>query len=234
MHVTAARRYKYHNGVITIRVDWLYRPVLRCKGGTTYELLAMNKNDVFKIFDIEDLKDLPNAIMALLEGDLDTRNNVYKELIRLNNYDMSYDWFQEMYESELSERKQKGQDFTSPEVSGILSDIVGQKGKTIHEPTAGCGGLIIVDWWKRCKKKMIWEHFPSENMVTCWELSARSIPILLLNLSIRGIMGYVYHGDVLERTVKMKYILLNRKDDTLCFSEIIKDPNNKMTITKDV
>ena len=165
----------------------------------------MNKNDVFKIFDIEDLKDLPNAIMALLEGDLDTRNNVYKELIRLNNYDMSYDWFQEMYESELSERKQKGQDFTSPEVSGILSDIVGQKGKTIHEPTAGCGGLIIVDWWKRCKKKMIWEHFPSENMVTCWELSARSIPILLLNLSIRGIMGYVYHGDVLERTVKMKY-----------------------------
>ena len=51
----------------------------------------MNKNDVFKIFDIEDLKDLPNAIMALLEGDLDTRNNVYKELIRLNNYDMSYD-----------------------------------------------------------------------------------------------------------------------------------------------
>lgn len=155
----------------------------------------MNKNDVFKIFDIEDLKDLPNAIMALLEGDLDTRNNVYKELIRLNNYDMSYDWFQEMYESELSERKQKGQDFTSPEVSGILSDIVGQKGKTIHEPTAGCGGLIIVDWWKRCKKKMIWEHFPSENMVTCWELSARSIPILLLNLSIRGIMGYVYHGD---------------------------------------
>ena len=69
-------------------------------------------------------------------------------------------------------------------------------------------------------------------MVTCWELSARSIPILLLNLTIRGIMGYVYHGDVLERNVKMKYILLNRKDDTLCFSEIIKDPNNKMTITK--
>lgn len=161
-----------------------------------------------------------------------SRNNVYNELIRLNNYDMSYDWFQEMYESELSERKQKGQDFTSPEVSGILSDIVGQKGQTIHEPTAGCGGLIIVDWWKRCKKKMIWEHFPSENMVTCWELSARSIPILLLNLTIRGIMGYVYHGDVLERNVKMKYILLNRKDDTLCFSEIIKDPNNKMTITK--
>ena len=35
-------------------------------------------------------------------------------------------------------------------------------------------------------------------------------------------MGYVYHGDVLTKEVKQKYILLNRKDDTLSFSEIIK------------
>lgn len=87
---------------------------------------------------------------------------------------------------------------------------------------AGCGGLLIADWWKRCCKSYPMEHFPSRNMVTCWELSARSIPILLLNLSIRGIMGYVYHGDVLEGTVKQKYILLNRHDDTLAFSEIVK------------
>ena len=45
------------------------------------------------------------CIRDRFEGDLDTRNHVYKELISLNNYDMSYDWFQEMYESELSERK---------------------------------------------------------------------------------------------------------------------------------
>ena len=76
---------------------------------------------------------------------------------------------------------------------------------------------------------MPWEHFPSQNMVTCWELSARSIPILLLNLSIRGIMGYVYHGDVLTREVKQKYILLNRKNDALAFSEVIKvDVNTKI------
>lgn len=193
----------------------------------------MKKEELFKLFNIEDLKDFPTAVMMLLESDINTRNRIYQELIRMNNYDMSYDWFQEMYEAELSERKQKGQDFTCPEVSQILSDIIGQKGTTIHEPTAGCGGLLIVDWWKRSSKKMPWEHFPSQNMITCWELSARSIPILLLNLSIRGIMGYVYHGDVLERTVKMKYILLNRKDDTLGFSDIIKDPENKLTIKKE-
>lgn len=190
----------------------------------------MTKQEVFKIFNIEDLKDLPAAVTTLLEGDLGNRNEVYRELIRMNDNDMSYDWFQEMYESELAERKQKGQDFTSPEVSQILSDIIGQCRSTIHEPTAGCGGLLIVDWWKRCNGKLPWQYFPSQNMITCWELSNRSIPILLLNLSIRGIMGYVYHGDVLENGIKQKYILLNRKDDALGFSEVIKSNINTKII----
>ena len=32
----------------------------------------------------------------------------------------------------------------------------------------------------------------------------------------------MYHGDVLENEVKQKYILLNRTDDSLGFSEVIK------------
>ena len=187
----------------------------------------MKKEELFNLFGIEDLKDLPSAVMNLL----DARNEVYKELIRKNNGDMSYDWFQEIYETELSERKQKKQDFT-PNILGVLcSNITSQSG-SIHEPTAGNGSMIISDWWERCRKKIPWEHFPSQNMITCWELSARSIPILLLNLSIRGMMGYVYHGDVLTKEVKQKYILLNRKDDTLAFSEIIKANANDEIIQK--
>ena len=188
----------------------------------------MSKEDLFILFGIEDLKDLPNAVINLLEEDIDARNEVYKELIRKNNGDMSYDWFQEIYETELSERKQKKQDF-APNILGVLCSKLTSQSGSIHEPTAGNGSMIIADWWQRCKQKMPWEHFPSQNMVTCWELSARSIPILLLNLSIRGIMGYVYHGDVLTREVKQKYILLNRKNDALAFSEVIKvDVNTKI------
>lgn len=191
----------------------------------------MKKEELFNLFGIEDLKDLPSAVMNLLDGDIDARNEVYKELIRKNNGDMSHDWFQEIYETELSERKQKKQDFT-PNILGVLcSNITSQSG-SIHEPTAGNGSMIISDWWERCRKKIPWEHFPSQNMITCWELSARSIPILLLNLSIRGMMGYVYHGDVLTKEVKQKYILLNRKDDTLAFSEIIKANANDEIIQK--
>lgn len=74
---------------------------------------------LFSLFGIEDLRDLPNAVMSLLQGDIEVRNEVYKELIRNNNMDMSYDWFQEIYENELSERKQKKQDFT-PNSLGVL------------------------------------------------------------------------------------------------------------------
>lgn len=193
----------------------------------------MKKEDLFSLFSIEDLNDLPGAVMNLIEGDIDVRNKVYKELIQKNNGDMSFDWFQEIYEGDLSERKQKKQDFTPNSLGILCSELTGQTG-SIHEPTAGNGSMIIADWWQRCSKKIPWEHFPSQNMVTCWELSARSIPILLLNLSIRGMMGYVYHGDVLTKEIKQKYILLNRKDDTLAFSEIIKDTENKLIIKKEI
>lgn len=181
----------------------------------------MTREDLFAIFSIKDLMDLPNAITKVLEGNVEDRNEIYKELIKLNNYDLSYDWFQQIYENELSERKHKKQDFTPNDLGLLCSQLTSQVG-SLHEPTAGNGSMIIADWHQRCIKLLPWEHFPSQNMVTCWELSDRSIPILLLNLSIRGIMGYVYHGDVLEKYVKQKYILLNKDDNTIGFSDIIK------------
>lgn len=69
----------------------------------------MTSQDVIRIFDLEDINDLPSAIMGLLEGNLERRDEVYCELIRLNENDMSYDWFQKLYEFELAESKQKGQ-----------------------------------------------------------------------------------------------------------------------------
>lgn len=181
----------------------------------------MTQNELLQLFKIEDLKDLPQAVMRLLEGERGERDKIYRELIQLNNYDFSYDWFQPLYEEELAQRKKSKQDFTPRELGVLCSQLTAQKG-TIHEPTAGNGSMIIADWWERCRKLLPWEHFPSQHMVTCWELSSRAIPLLLLNLSIRGIMGYVYHGDVLEGAVKQKYILLNKYNDTLAFSDVLK------------
>lgn len=194
----------------------------------------MKKEEVFSLFKIEDLNELPNAVMRIIEGDIRERNIIYHELMLMNGYDMSYDWFQKLYENELSERKQKKQDFT-PNTLGVLCSKLTEQLGSIHEPTAGNGSMIIADWWQRCRKFLPYEHFPSQHIVTCWELSSRSIPILLLNLSIRGIMGYVYHGDVLENIVKQKYILLNAHDDTFGFSDIIKaNINDKIVCNNEI
>ena len=187
----------------------------------------MTKEECLKFFDIKDLMYLPDAVWNLLNSPTKERNEKYKELIELNNYDMSTEWFQPIYEAELSERKQKKQDFTPKELSKLCSKLTLQRG-SVHEPTAGNGSMIIADWWERCRLRLPWEIFPSENMVTAWELSDRAIPILLLNLSIRGIMGYVYHGDVLEQNVFQKYILLNKKNDGLGFSEVVKVNKNQL------
>lgn len=71
------------------------------------------------------------------------------------NYDITYDWFQELYEIEYAQRKKK-QDFTPHSVTEIVSQIA-LEGKecTIHEPTAGTGGLIISAWWETIKNKFL-------------------------------------------------------------------------------
>ena len=182
----------------------------------------MNDKVLYELFGAREIMDLPAAVYKTLFADIKERDEIYRRLLELYNYDITYDWFQELYEIEYAQRKKK-QDFTPHSVTEIVSQIaLGGKECTIHEPTAGTGGLIISAWWETIKNKLPWEIFPSKNMINCWELSDRSIPFLLLNMSIRGMMGYVYHGDVLERNVVQKYILLNRHDDCLSFSDIIK------------
>lgn len=184
-----------------------------------------------QIFNIDDLHDLPLAVTKVIQGDQEARDKIYFQLMDKFNYDFSYDWFQKSYEDELAQRKQNKQDFTPNMVGKLASALTGHPEGKIYEPTAGNGSMIITDWWNRCQKET-WPglYQPSKNMVYCCELSARSIPILLLNLSIRGIMGYVYHGDVLEQKLKMKYILLNRNDNPFGFSEIIEDKENNKSL----
>lgn len=182
----------------------------------------MNKDDCCRIFNVEDIIDLPQAAMNIVMGDRERRDAVYRELLSVNRYDMSFDWFRQLYEEEFAQRKKQKQDFTPVEVSEIVAKIALPTVGTIHEPTAGTGGLIISAWWEQCRRAIPWDYYPSQHMISVWELSDRAIPLLLLNLSIRGIMGYVYHSDVLEGTVKARYILLNRSDDALGFSDVVK------------
>jgi hypothetical protein len=174
----------------------------------------MTTKDLYKIFEIEDLSLLPSSIMESIFSE--KRDLIYDDLLKLNS-DLSFDWFQNIYEDELAQRNQNKQDFTPNSVGVLLSKLTGYDRGNIYEPTAGNGSLLIANWWYR--KNAVLDFKPEEHPVECWELSSRSLPILLLNLSIRGIVGVVYHGDVLSKTIKCKYDLINERDT---YSKIIK------------
>lgn len=157
-----------------------------------------------ELLNIEDLQELPNAIKKILFSE--KKEEFFFKMLDMHDWDLSYDWFQKLYEEELAQRKQNKQDFTPNCVSVLLSELTGFEKGRIYEPTAGNGSLIIANW--NYRKEQLGEDFKTdEHPVECWELSTRSIPILLLNLSIRGIVGNVYHGDVLTKEVKAKYML---------------------------
>lgn len=170
----------------------------------------MKAAEIKTVFKIDDLRDLPDAINDLLS--LSDRNNIYDDLINLNNGDLSKDWFQEVYEEELAQRNQNKQDFTPASVSRLCGLLTATADPIILlEPTAGNGGMIIESW---NENKEIVE-------VECWELSNRSLPLLLFNLSIRGICGIVYHGDVLTQEWKQKYTLT--RDSGISYSIITNE-----------
>ena len=97
----------------------------------------MKKDELLTVFGTHDIRTLPECIMSLLFGDQEVRDDVFRELIRCHAGDLSYDWFQEVYEEELSERRKKGQDFTPREVSMLETQLTGAREGVIHEPTAG-------------------------------------------------------------------------------------------------
>lgn len=180
-------------------------------------------SDILSIIGCDDIRLMPERIMDIITGDKAVRDDIYRELIKAHGGDMSYEWFQKIYEAELSERKKKGQDFTNMSVAKLLFELDGKRKGIIHEPTAGTGGLLIAYWWGLASKKLPWDFKPHTCIISCWELSERSVPILLLNLSIRGIMGEVFHGDVLKNQAKARYVLINEYDDPLAFSDIVRD-----------
>lgn len=183
----------------------------------------MAKQDIIKIFGVDDILNIPSSIMDLIGGDVCRRNEVYLELLQIHKGDVSFDWFQDVYEKEFAQRSQDKQDFTPASISQLCSLLTGMPKGILHEPTAGGGSMIIADWWNRCQSVYPWQYRPSEHLYSCWELSPRAIPFLLLNLSIRGISGEVIHGDVLERKINARYVLINEYDNPLDFSLIVRD-----------
>lgn len=192
---------------------------------------ASTKNilsEVNLILGIKDSYQAPERVLALVTGDdKSQRNKVYYELAELFGSDYSRDWFWEYFQEEHADRRQNKQDFTPPCIASVIHNVLhdrfskdcGNDGIT-YDPAAGTGQLVIRDWWLSRKGQMPWEYKPMDHLVVCAELSVKTIPFLLLNLSIRGICGMVFHANSMTNDIYQVYVLVNEKNDPLHYSDV--------------
>lgn len=180
-------------------------------------------SEINRILGITDSYQAPDGIMRLLLGDdRKERIRVFQEMAELFKFDYSYDWFHQYFEDEHADRKNNKQDFTPDSISKLVSQLMGSDTGITYEPSAGTGGMLIVNWHRNRAKYHPFDYYPNSHLIVCGELSDKTVPFLLLNLSIRGISGIVFHGNTLTNEYKAVYILTNVHNSITEYSEVMK------------
>lgn len=179
-------------------------------------------SDINKLLGITDSYQAPERIMNILFSKESIRRQIFKNFLDYFKCDVSYDWFYEYFENEHADRRNNKQDFTPKCLSSLVSRLLGSDTGVTYEPTAGTGGMLISNWYNHRNNINFFNYKPNDHLIVCGELSDKTIPFLLFNLSIRGISGMVFHGDTLKNEYKAVYILTNKFNSPCDFSVIAK------------
>lgn len=179
-----------------------------------------------KIFGVSDSYQAPEKIMKILYNK-EEREQLFKDLLELHDYNVDFDWFFEYFQEEHADRKNKKQDFTPKSVAELLSKLTGTDKGLYYECCAGTGGIMIKYWDEYRRTFSPFDYTPDLHFAVVEELSDRCIPFLLLNMMIRGMNGVVIHGDCLTRKCKNAYFICNQENDHLKFSGITNIPHTE-------
>lgn len=182
--------------------------------------------DINKIFGVSEAFLAPGALMEIL-WDKEKREDVFFDMMRLHDYDRSYDWFHEYFQEEHADRAKKKQDFTPPSLSRLVSEL-GDEG-IIQEPACGTGSMVIAHWNRIKTENGFFGFEPSSLLFELEELSDKTIPFLLFNLMIRGVNAIVIHGNALTREAKGAFLIQNYDNDVMSFSDLNVLPYTKYT-----
>ena len=181
----------------------------------------LKTEDVNKILEVNDSYQQPEKLLKLMLDD-DKRDDTFRQFLELET-DMSYEWFQGIFENEHADRKRKKQDFTPLSIGKLLAKLVGSNNH-YFESAVGNGGLLIQAWNEHRLQSTIGKYNPKAYWYQAEELSDRSIPFLIFNMAIRGMNGVILHGDSLIRKFKEVYFIRNMDDFYGGFSEVIVMP----------
>lgn len=179
----------------------------------------MNAGIINQLLGITESYQAPELMMKIML-DKESREKIFENFLECEK-DMSYEWFQQYFEEEHSDRKLKKQDFTPDSIATLMVQLTGDN-SCYYEIAAGTGVIMIKAWEENRRCRNFAPYNPREYWYQVEELSDRAIPFLLFNMAIRGINGVAMHGDSLTREFKDVYFVRNDTDNHLAYSEIFK------------
>lgn len=190
------------------------------------------KNTLSKInelLEIDESYKAPEKMLKLI-SDKKTAVPLFFKSLEAFDYDLSYEWFNDYFEEEHADRKNKKQDFTPTCVSRLIAEMMKtDSGGIIYEPACGTGSTIIQHWYQDRMKYSVWNYNPMRTLYYCEELSDRTVPFLLFNILIRGMNAVVIHGNTLTRKAKNIYHCFNSDNNAMGFSDLYILPKNQKT-----
>lgn len=146
-----------------------------------------------EIIGIKESFELTDKLMTLLFNE-NIKNNLFDKFMNYD-IDLSKDFFRDYFQEQHSDRKGLKQDYTPDCICKIIARLQ-EKSNKLLDVCSGTGALTLFSLNEN-----------NDCLVQCEELSSRSIPILLFNLSIRNKQGYVLQKDVLKNEITNIYKL---------------------------
>lgn len=147
----------------------------------------LDRDTMHDILGISEAYQMPEALLSVMLDD--ERRNTVLDLVASSTDDLNYDGFTTYFQDEHGDRDALKQDFTPKALCDLVAEMAGEHDAYL-DACAGTGGLTI----------SIWARNPNA-FYRCEEYSARTIPVLLLNMAMRNVRGEVVRKDVLTGEV---------------------------------
>lgn len=147
-----------------------------------------------------ELKQLTNAFCQLVGGEdilqsvydillSDRKEDILSKYVELIGGDLQTDELQRIFQYYYADRKEKCQDFTPKSIAKLCAAETRTNNEhgIVYDMCAGSGALTIQKWVDNPDREFI-----------CEELDDKVIPLLLFNMAVRNMNGYVINRNVLS------------------------------------
>ncbi len=143
-----------------------------------------------------ELKALTTAFREIVGGDdceavrvslqSERKDEILSQYVELVDGDLATDNLQRIFQYYHADRKEKMQDFTPKSIGKLCASETKTDGRVVYDLCAGSGALTIQKWVQEPNKVFI-----------CEELDYHVIPLLLFNMAVRNMTGWVVNRNAL-------------------------------------